>query len=62
MIIPPRFFDRLRINDDIVALMHTLDANGIGVFVSTASLDDVVRVFASDPTLGDRAPTENMHA
>ena len=54
------FFHGLRINEDIVSLMHTLRANGIDVFVSTASLDDVVRVFASDPNFGYGVAPENV--
>ena len=40
--------------------MRTLRANGIDVFVSTASLDDVVRVFASHPNYGYGVAPENV--
>jgi phosphoserine phosphatase len=53
-------FHGLRVNEDMRALMHTLRANGIDVFVSTASLDDVVRTFASDPDVGFAVPPENV--
>ncbi len=53
-------FQGLRVNEEIRALMHTLRANGIDVFVSTASLDDVVRVFAADPNLGYGVAPENV--
>ncbi|MDC8756790.1 haloacid dehalogenase-like hydrolase [Janthinobacterium fluminis] len=53
-------FRGLRVNDDIRALMHTLRANGIDVYVSTASLDDVVRAFACDPDLGYGVVAENV--
>jgi hypothetical protein len=53
-------FQGLRINEEMRALMHTLRANGIDVFVSTASLDDVVRVFAADPNLGFGVAPDNV--
>ncbi|WP_317205669.1 haloacid dehalogenase-like hydrolase [Janthinobacterium sp.] len=53
-------FQGLRVNDDIRGLMHTLRGNGIDVFVSTASLDDVVRVFAAHPDLGYGVAPENV--
>lgn len=40
--------------------MHTLRANGIDVYVSTASLDDVVRVFAGNPNYGYGVPPANV--
>lgn len=53
-------FHGLRIHEEMRALMQTLRANGIDVFVSTASLDDVVRVFASNPNYGYGVPPENV--
>jgi len=40
--------------------MHTLRANGIDVYISTASIDDVVRVFAGNPNYGYGVPPENV--
>lgn len=59
-IVSTSFFHGLRINDDIVSLMHTLRSNGIEVFVSTASLDDVVRVFAGHPHFGYGVAPDNV--
>ncbi|MCU6435179.1 haloacid dehalogenase-like hydrolase [Undibacterium sp. Jales W-56] len=53
-------FHGLRIHEEMRILMHTFRANGIDVFVSTASLDDVVRVFASHPNYGYGVPPENV--
>lgn len=53
-------FHGLRIHDEMRSLMHTLRTNGIDVFVSTASLDDVVRVFASHPNYGYGVAPENV--
>jgi hypothetical protein len=53
-------FHGLRIHEEIRALMRTLRANGIDVYVSTASLDDVVRVFAGHPNYGYGVAPENV--
>jgi hypothetical protein len=53
-------FHGIRIHEEIRSLMQALRANGIDVFVSTASLDDVVRVFASHPNYGYSVPPENV--
>ncbi|CAG2331066.1 MULTISPECIES: haloacid dehalogenase-like hydrolase [Burkholderia] len=53
-------FHGIRIHEEIRAVMHTLRANGIDVYVSTASLDDVVRVFAGNPNYGYGVPPENV--
>ena len=53
-------FHGLRIHEEMRSLMHTLRANGIDVFVSTASIDDVVRVFASHPNYGYGVAPENV--
>ncbi|MBB5019161.1 phosphoserine phosphatase [Chitinivorax tropicus] len=42
----------LRLTPEISNLMHVLEANDIDVYVSTASLEDVVRVFATLPKYG----------
>ncbi len=53
-------FHGLRIHEEMRALMHTLRASGFEVYVSTASLDDVVRVFAGHPNYGYGVPPENV--
>jgi phosphoserine phosphatase len=53
-------FHGIRIHEEIRALMHALRANGIDVYVSTASIDDVVRVFAGHPNYGYGVPPENV--
>ncbi|WP_374348769.1 haloacid dehalogenase-like hydrolase [Chitinimonas sp.] len=53
-------FFGLRIHTEMATLMHTLRANGIDVYVSTASLDDVVRVFAGNAKYGYNVPAENV--
>ncbi|WP_035054743.1 HAD family hydrolase [Andreprevotia chitinilytica] len=53
-------FHGLRIHEEIRGLMHTLRANGIDVYVSTASIDDVVRVFAGNANYGYCVPPENV--
>ena len=53
-------FHGLRIHEEIRALMHRLRAEGFDVYVSTASLDDVVRVFAGHPNYGYGVPPENV--
>lgn len=53
-------FHGIRIHEEIRGLMHALRANGIDVYVSTASIDDVVRVFAGNPLYGYGVPEENV--
>ena len=53
-------FHGIRIHEEMRGLMHTLRANGIDVYVSTASIDDVVRVFAGHPDYGYGVPEENV--
>ncbi|MFC3533605.1 haloacid dehalogenase-like hydrolase [Vogesella facilis] len=53
-------FHGIRIHEEVRALMQTLRANGIDVYVSTASIDDVVRVFAGHPSYGYGVPPENV--
>lgn len=50
----------LRLTTEIADLMHVLQANGIDVYVVTASLEDVVRVFASSPKYGYNVKPENV--
>ncbi|KVE23636.1 phosphoserine phosphatase [Burkholderia singularis] len=53
-------FHGIRIHEEIRALMDTLRSNGIDVYVSTASLDDVVRVFAGHPAFGYGVPDDHV--
>ncbi len=53
-------FHGIRVHEEIRGLMHTLRANGIDVYVSTASIDDVVRVFAGHEDFGYGVPAENV--
>ncbi|WDD92950.1 haloacid dehalogenase-like hydrolase [Burkholderia sp. FERM BP-3421] len=53
-------FHGIRIHEEIRALMDTLRSNGIDVYISTASLDDVVRVFAGHPAFGYGVPAANV--
>ena len=50
----------LRITDEIGDLMSTLRSNGIDVYVCTASLEDVVAVFATNPKYGYNLPSKNV--
>ncbi|ACC76063.1 haloacid dehalogenase-like hydrolase [Paraburkholderia phymatum] len=59
-VVSDKHFHGIRIHEEIRAVMHTLRANGIDVYVSTASLDDVVRVFAGHPNYGYGVPPENV--
>ncbi|WP_394787924.1 haloacid dehalogenase-like hydrolase [Rhodoferax sp.] len=58
--VAPVHFYGMRAHAEIVALMHCLQTNGFDVYVSTASIDDVVRVFACDPKYGYNLPVENI--
>jgi phosphoserine phosphatase len=58
-VIASHFFG-VRIHSEMASLMHTLRANGFDVYVSTASLDDVVRVFAGHAKYGYNVPAENV--
>ena len=58
-VVASHFFG-VRIHDEIVNLMNTLRANGFDVYVSTASIDDVVRVFAGNAKYGYNVPAENV--
>lgn len=50
----------LRLAPEMSNLMNTLRANGIDVYVCSASLEDVVKVFASLPKYGYNLPPENV--
>ncbi len=50
----------LRLTEEIADLMQTLRANGIDVYVCTASLEDVVAVFATNPKYGYNVARENI--
>ena len=50
----------LRLTEEIADLMKTLRDNGIEVYVCTASLEDVVAVFATNPKYGYNLPRENI--
>lgn len=50
----------LRLTPEIADLQATLRRCGIDVFVCSASLEDVVAVFATDPDFGYNLPRENI--
>ena len=50
----------LRLTEEIADLMHTFRDNGIDVYICTASLEDVVGVFASNPKYGYKLPRANV--
>jgi phosphoserine phosphatase len=50
----------LRLTEEIIDLMNTLRANGIDIYVCTASLEDVVAVFATNPKYGYNVARENI--
>ncbi|MGA8137831.1 MAG: haloacid dehalogenase-like hydrolase [Pseudomonas gingeri] len=58
--VAPVHFHGMRVHAEIVVLMATLRTNGFDVYISTASIDDVVRVFACDPKYGYGLPPENV--
>jgi len=53
-------FHGIRLCTEIGGLMDTLRANGIDVYVCSASLEDVVAVFASNPKYGYNVSRENV--
>ena len=53
-------FHGIRLATEIGALMDTLRDHGIDVYVSTASLEDVVAVFANNPKYGYNVPRQNI--
>lgn len=50
----------LRLTEEITDLMHTFRNNGIDVYVCTASMEDVVAVFATNPKYGYNLPRANI--
>ncbi|MFT9015186.1 MAG: haloacid dehalogenase-like hydrolase [Acetobacter sp.] len=50
----------LRLTPEIADLQATLRRCGIDVFVCSASLEDIVAVFATDPDFGYNLPRENV--
>ena len=50
----------LRLTEEIADLMHTFRNNGIDVYVCTASLEDVVAAFATNPKYGYSLPRANI--
>lgn len=54
------FRQGLRITPEITNLMNVLRANGIDVYVSTASLGDVIRGYAANAKYGYNVPEENV--
>lgn len=50
----------LRVQPETQNLMKALQDNGIEVYVCSASLEDVVRVFATNPKYGDNLKPENI--
>lgn len=53
-------FHGIRLTTEIASLMDALRNHGIDVYVCTASLEDVVAVFASLPKYGFGVPTANV--
>lgn len=50
----------LRLTSEVSNLMNTFRSNGIDVYIVSASLEDVVRVFATLPKYGYGLPSENV--
>ncbi|ERI10711.1 haloacid dehalogenase-like hydrolase [Aneurinibacillus aneurinilyticus] len=50
----------LRLTPEIANLMHTFRKNGIDVYVVSASMKEVVEVFATNPKYGYNLPKENV--
>ena len=53
-------FHGIRLCTEVATLMDTFRQNGFDVYVSTASLEQVVGVFASNPKYGYHVPRENV--
>src|SRR5699024_9013841 len=51
----------LRVLPEISNLMNTFRSNGIDVFVVSASMEEVVEVFATNPKYGYNLPKENVY-
>lgn len=50
----------LRLASEVANLMHTFMENGIDVYVISASMEEVVEVFSSNPKYGYNLPKENV--
>ena len=50
----------LRTQPETANLFHTFKDNGIDVYIVSASLEDVVEVFAADPSYGYNIPEDNV--
>ena len=59
-VVSVKHFHGLRLTTEIASLMNALRANGIDVYVCTASLEHVVGVFASLPKYGFHVPRANV--
>lgn len=59
-VVSVKHFHGLRLTTEIASLMSALRANGIDVYVCTASLEHVVGVFASLPKYGFHVPRANV--
>jgi len=53
-------FHGIRLCTEVATLMDTFRQNGFDVYVSSASLEHVVAVFASNPKYGYHVPRENV--
>ncbi|MBC3884127.1 haloacid dehalogenase-like hydrolase [Undibacterium sp. FT31W] len=59
-VITTAHFHGIRLCTEIATLMDTFRNNGFDVYVSTASLEDVVAVFATNPKYGYHVKRENV--
>ena len=59
-VITTSHFQGIRLCTEVATLMDTFRQNGIDVYVSTASLEDVVAVFATNPKYGYHVKRENV--
>jgi hypothetical protein len=59
-IVSTSHFHGIRLCTEIGGLMDTLRANGIDVYVCSASMEEVVAVFASNPKYGYNVSRENV--
>ncbi|MBC3920608.1 haloacid dehalogenase-like hydrolase [Undibacterium sp. CY18W] len=59
-VITTAHFHGIRLCTEVATLMNTFRQNGFDVYVSTASLEDVVAVFATNPKYGYHVQRENV--
>ncbi|MDQ0861851.1 haloacid dehalogenase-like hydrolase [Bacillus sp. V2I10] len=59
-VVSSSYYTGIRLTPEMSNLMHTLQANGIDVYVVTASLGDLVEVFANNPKYGYNVPKNNI--